>query len=33
VSLPRPAAHVAIVGAITAGIWLGGQLFRIFSGG
>jgi hypothetical protein len=33
VSLPRPAAHTAIVVAIVVGIWIGNALFRFFAGG
>ena len=32
-SLPRPVAHASIVAGILAGIWIGSQLFRMFSGG
>jgi hypothetical protein len=32
VSLPRPLIHVAIVGAIVAGVWLGIALYRFLGG-
>ncbi len=31
-SLPRPLIHVALVGAILAGVWLGVQLYRFLGG-
>ena len=32
-SVPRGLAHVGILAAIGAGIWIGAELFRILGGG
>lgn len=32
-SVPRPVIHLALLGSIAAGIWLGIQAFAFFAGG